>query len=324
MPRPTLPRPIFPHPVAPTRSRVSVPHETSLAAGIGWSVAAAFFAALFLIPYRFAVEAEPRLTAMTAMFVVAAVFNAAIALAPARGRRLRIDRVAVAAAVLLAGCTIVSNLGIARAVVDIGAGMTSVVLKSQVVLTPILAWWLLQEKVRARFWVGAALALAGVALAPLVEQTASGVMAGYGWALLASVGFAAMQIITRRVITRIHPPVVNALRLMIAVLALQALSVGRDVWSMSVQAWGYAAAAGVLGPGLSRLSLMNAVRHVSPSVSALIALIGPGFAFALGAMFFDERPSAFEVTGAVMVVGSVVWSLWPQAPVKTAQRSSDT
>ena len=285
-------------------------HAPDVLRGLGWSLLAVLFAAGFLIPYRLAVESAPRWTAMTAMFAAAAIFNGVVALA--QHRRWRIDRDATGAIVVLALFTVTCNFGTARALPDIGAGMTSVVLKAQVVLTPILALWALKESMSGRFWAGGLLALLGVAWPAMAESgstVASG--AGYLWALGAALGFAGMQIYTRRVIDRIQASVVNALRLVMAVLILQLLPEGRDAWSLPPLAWAYAAGAGVLGPGLSRLCLMAAIRHVSPSVTALIALIGPIFAFALGGLVFGERPTWADLVGAGFILAGVVWSLAP-------------
>ena len=298
-------------------------HRDGLVVGVLWSLSAAFFAAGFLIPYRFAVEAAPRTSAMTAMFLSAAIFNAAVA--AFQTDRWRLDRVAIRTAVVLAILTIVSNLAIALALVEIGTGMTSVVLKSQVVLTPILAVWLLSERMSPRFWVGAVLALLGVGLPAAIEsaayaEAASRGPSGYGWAFAAATGFAGMQIVTTRVIMKIQPAFVNALRLAMVVVALQALPGGRNAWTMDAWTWVMAAAAGFLGPGLSRLSLMHAVRYVSPSVAALVALVGPIFAFALGGFFFDEVPTTWDLAGAALILAGIVWPFLPRL-VRSARAS---
>ncbi|MEL7369993.1 MAG: DMT family transporter, partial [Myxococcota bacterium] len=182
-----------------------------------------------------------------------------------------------------------------------------VVLKSQVVLTPIVSVWALGERASGRFWSGALVALAGVALPALIASDEGHSPLGYGLAFVAAVGFCGMQIVTRRVIHRIEPARVNAIRLVMAIGALQLLEEGRAAWSLNSQTWAYAAAAGVLGPGLSRLCLMTAVRYLSPSVIALVALIGPIFAFALGALFFGEAPSEWELLGAGLILLGIVW-----------------
>ncbi len=271
-----------------------------------WAV---FMAAAFLIPYRYAVEGAPRFTAMTAMFVSAGVFNAGVA--AVYTKRWGFDAVALKAAVVLATFTFIGNLGIAQSLPTIGAGMTSVVLKSQVVLTPVIAYWALSERLSGRFWAGAVLALAGVALPAVVEQQGFVASLGYGWAFVAAVGFAGMQIVTRRVIDRIEPAAVNALRLFLVVAVMQSSAEGRAVWSAPASVWLAAGLAGLLGPGLSRLALMTAVRYVSPSFTALVALVGPIFAFGLGAVFFSEAPTTTDLLGAGLVLAGVLWTLLP-------------
>ena len=218
---------------------------------------------------------------------------------------------AIKAAVGLALFTFIGNLGTAFSLPDIGAGMTSVVLKAQVVLTPILGLWLLNERMSGRFWMGAILALAGVALPAVAQGEGLSGSAGYAWALLSALGFAGMQILTRRVIDRIEPAAVNALRLLMVVVAMQALPEGRAAWTMPLSVWLAAGIAGILGPGLSRLGLMYAVQYVSPSITALVALIGPVFAFGLGAIFFAETPGPADLLGAGLILGGVLWPLLP-------------
>ena len=280
-----------------------------LVRGLAWSLWATFLAAAYLVPYRIAVESAPRYTAMTAMFIVATVFNAGVAAVSAR--TWAFDRTAVIAAVVLAVLTFFGNLGTAYSLPAIGAGMTSVVLKAQVVLTPVISYWALKERMSGRFWLGAILALVGVALPSLAEGQGWAGASGYAWAFMSAVGFAVMQIVTRRVIDRIEPSAVNTLRLLMAVVAMQIFPEGRAVWSMPALLWLPAAVAGMLGPGLSRLALMSAVRYVSPSLTALVALVGPIFAFAFGALFFGESPSFADLAGAALIVAGVLWPLLP-------------
>jgi drug/metabolite transporter (DMT)-like permease len=283
----------------------------SFARGVGWSLLAAAFAAGFLIPYRLAVESAPRLSAMTAMFVVAAMFNASVAAAQVGRRLLEVDRIAARTAVALALCTIAGNAAIAFALPDIGAGMTSAVMKAQVILTPLLAARFLGESASRRLWVGAVLALAGFVVPQVAQAGGLRGSAGYALAFGAAVAFAAMQIVTRRVIHDIQPASVNTLRLLMAVGALQLVPEGRAAWRLTPEIWLYAGLAGVLGPGLSRLSLMAALGHISPSITALVALVGPVLAFGLGYAFFGEAPTSLEVAGAALILFGVLWPLIP-------------
>ncbi len=299
--------------------------------GVAWSLLAAVFAAGFLIPLRAAVDLAPRVSVLTAVFACAATFNLALTAGLSRVHRPRVDRTAALSAIGLALCTVAGNGGISLALPEIGAGMTSAVMKAQVLLTPVLAIWLLREPVSRRLWVGALVALVGFVLPQWLEGGApgggapgggasgggapgvgaSGGGVGYLGALLAAISFSAMQILTRRVITAIQPATVNALRLVIAVAALQLFESGRAAWDLPVEVWGLAALAGLLGPGFSRLCLMAALRHVSPSISALVALTGPVYAFGLGYLFFGEAPTWLEAAGAVLILAGVTWPLAP-------------
>ena len=282
----------------------------SLARGMILSLFAAFFAAAYLIPYRYAVDRAPHFAVMTAMFLVAVVLNGILTIARSKRRPIHLNREAILTALALAVCTIIGNLAVARALPDIGTGMTSMVLKAQVILTPLMVWWVLGERSSHRLWWGALVALSGVVVPHIIDNTKGGAM-GYIWALLAATAFASMQIVTRRVIMRIQSASVNMVRLGMAVLALQLLPEGREAWSLPLPVWGAAAVAGLFGPVLSRLCLMLALKDLSPSVTALIALIGPVFAFGLGFIFFGETPGPLELLGALLILAGILWAILP-------------
>lgn len=285
--------------------------------GVVLSIIAALFAASYLLPFRQAIQQAPRISAITAMFLVAVVFNAGVALLQPRRRSLRCwqGRATWLTALLLAFFTLVGNFAIAKALPNIGAGMTSVVLKAQVVLTPILVWWVLKEAASSRLWLGATLAMLGVALPQLLSGEAHEARMGYAWALIAASAFAAMQVVTRRVIHTIESSVVNTLRLSISVAALLLLPDGQAILNLPWSVWGLAAAAGLFGPSLSRLYMMRALRHLSPSVTAVIALVGPVFAFLLEFVFLGEVPSALDILGACFILLGVIWVILPSLRV---------
>ena len=277
--------------------------------GVLLTLAASFFAALFLVPYGAAVARADRASVIAAMLLSAAVFNTAVALAQERGRLFAgWDRLSVGTALLLAVGTVLGNSGVALALPDIGPGMTSTVLKAQVLITPALSWFALRERAPGRLWLGGGLALAGFALPQLVVGEAAGSV-GYLAAFVAAWGFAGMQVLTRRVVHRIRIPPVNALRLWVAVAALLLLprALGGGGLDLDRTTWALAAAAGLLGPGLSRLCLMSAVRYISASRTALIAMVGPLMAFGFGYLFFETVPTGLQALGAVLILAGVLW-----------------
>ncbi|MBX2812272.1 MAG: DMT family transporter [Myxococcales bacterium] len=272
---------------------------------------AALFAAAFLIPFRQAIEYAPHFSVITAMFVVATVFNGCVmVLRPSGPPRIR-DRDTIVTAVALAVCTVAGNVGVALALPLIGAGMTSVILKAQVIITPFLVWWVFKETPTSRLWVGVSLSLVGC-IVPHWSAGSDGDGHGYGWALLAALGFASMQILTRKVIHRVQTSVVNMLRLLVTVFFLHLIPEGRAAWMLPLWVWLLAGTAGLFGPGMSRLCLMGALRYMSPSHTALVALVGPVFAFILGYVFLQEIPSGTDILGSLLIFAGVVWVLLPR------------
>ncbi|MCA9554582.1 MAG: DMT family transporter [Myxococcales bacterium] len=277
--------------------------------GVLLTLAASFFAALFLIPYGAAVKLADRGSVVAAMLLSAAIFNTALALVRERQRILSgWDRLSLVSAALLAVGTVLGNSGVALALPDIGPGMTSTVLKAQVIITPALSLWFLKERPGGRLWAGGVLALLGFALPQAVAGEWAGSV-GYLSAFIAAWGFAGMQVLTRRVVQRIRIAPVNALRLWVAVALLLALptELGGGGLTLSREAWALAAAAGFLGPGLSRLCLMSAVRYISASRTALLAMVGPLMAFGFGYLFHRTVPTGLQAVGAVLILGGVLW-----------------
>lgn len=292
----------------PPAPRASAPHRGR---GVALALGATFWAALFLVPYQAAVERAPRGSVMAAMLLCAATFNQLVALITEGKGALRFgDRGPALVGVLTLG-TVLGNGAIATALPSIGPGMTSVVMKAQVLLTPTLSIWLLSERASPRLWVGAALALAGFAIPQALEGGARGLDVGYLWALVAAAVFATIQVMTRRWIHAVRVAPVNALRLWLSAGLLLALPTawGGGTLDLEPEVWGLAAAAGVAGPGISRLCLMNAVRYVTASTTALLSLVGPLFAFALGAAAFGEVPSMAEGVGAVLILAGILWPM---------------
>lgn len=271
------------------------------------SVAAAFWAAAFLIPYQAASQRADRASVLAAMLLSAAVFNTLVLLVREGRRAFVFDRPALTVSAMLTVGTIVGNIAIAMSLLDIGPGMTSVVLKSQVVLIPLFAWPLIDERPTKTIVVGAILGLGGFAL--LQAGATRGLAGAPWWALLGAATFGLMQVATKNFITRIRPAQVNATRLWLAVAVMLLLprSAGGGQLQLDAKTWLLAATAGVMGPGISRLCLMYALRHVTASFTALVSLFGPVFAFGFGYLVFTDVPTKLEIAGSVLILSGVAY-----------------
>jgi drug/metabolite transporter (DMT)-like permease len=279
-------------------------HRLDLRRGAGWTVAGAFWAAAYLIPYKAAAEAESAAAVVLPMLLWAAVLTS---IAGAYSLPKQIDRRSCIVAVALAVLTIIGNQAIAEALSVVEPGIVSVLLRTQVLLVAMIGWWFLRERVTVRFWAGTFLALAGTALIKRLAGDSFGpALNGILWALLGALSFALMQVIIRRVIHRIDPILVNGLRLWLAVLLLlcwpDRLSA---LLALSGRAWLLTGAAALVGPFLSRLCLMWALRHIPVAHSTLITLVGPVFAFALGFLFLGSVPSLIELIGSLVILAGI-------------------
>ncbi len=282
-------------------------------AGVLYALAASLLAAGFYVPYKAAAIAAPRGAIVCALLLCAAVFNTAVAVIQ---RRPVVGKTTWVAAVVLAVFTIFGNVGMASALAVQKAAVTSVFLQTQVLIVAALGWMFLRERVGMPFAVGALLALAGFVgmNLPALQGTGTSVrMSGVLWALVAATSFAIMQVYTRGVIDRIDTVVVNAARLWLAVAVLVAIpGNARALAELNSKIWLLCAAAAFLGPFLSRLALMEAVRHISAARAALVIMVNPVFAGVFGFAAFRSIPTALEIGGATLILAGVSAPLLPR------------
>jgi drug/metabolite transporter (DMT)-like permease len=272
--------------------------------GILLTLAGAFWAAGYLVPYKVAASLAGPARVVLPMLLLAAVFNTVAAVVTNPGDLRRIDRVSVLVAVLVGALSALGNEAMAHALFTIDPGTASVLLRTQVVFVALGGCWLLSERVTIRFWIGTGLALVGFTILRGGDSNAASLrVSGMAWALLTAVCFAAIQIVVRRTIHRIEPMVVNSLRLWLGA-GLVALIPGRAGAALEVEprVWLLAAAAALFGPVLSRLCLMAALRHIPAALSTLVLFAAPVFAFILGGLVLGTWPGAMELAGSLVIL----------------------
>ncbi len=281
-------------------------------AGAVLATISAFCAAAFFIPYKAATAHAPPAVLVIALLAPAAALNSLAALATGRGQ-LRVAAHDVRVAAILAVFTVAGNVCMVEALALIDAGVTSVIMQTQVFFVAFSGWLLLRERITLRFAIGAVIAVAGVVLTRLNSlDGASAGLLGTVYALGAAVSFALTHVITRKHIDRIHPVSVNALRLWLSVGVLLLLP-GRAVGAadMPGRAWLLGAVAAMFGPFAARLSIMFAVRHIPASAAVLFGLLTPVFAFAMEIPVLGSSPAPLELAGAAAIlIGVAVPVVW--------------
>ena len=275
--------------------------------GLLLTVGGAFFAAVYLLPYKAATRLAPAEEVVLPMLLVAALLNSVPLLPWRRGQRLSWPTgLSLGVAALLGLFSSLGNEAVAHALAHVAPGITAVMLRTQVVFVAVGARLLLEEAISGRFWIGVGLALCGMVLLRGSGEAPTLTILGMAWALVAAASFGAMQVVVRRTIHRIDPLLVNTLRLWLA-SALLALLPGRvaSLTSADATLWALCAAAALAGPILSRLLLMAALRHIPAAMSSLALFTQPVFAYLLAVPLFGILPGTREVLGCGVVLCGV-------------------
>lgn len=276
----------------------------------GLSVAAALSAAAYLFFYKRAgALTEPRILAY-ALLLVAATLNTAYGVFEPKRTDTTIPRptrLMWSVSALLSLLTISGNWCSAEAISHLEPAVTSLLLRTEIVFVGFFGVALLGERVRRDLAFGGFTALLGLVVMrwPLALD---GSLTGILWALGGAASFALMQVITRRVIHRISPVLVNAVRLWIAVLLF---SFQPGLWTalshLDPHFWPMIAGAALLGPFIGRLCIMYSLRSLTAAHSALLLLLSPVFALAIGALLGGLPPTHGELWGGALMLVGIAW-----------------
>jgi len=206
------------------------------------------------------------------------------------------------------GFEILGRLFFALSLAYVPLSTTSAILQAAPLVVTLGAALVLKEQVGLRRWVAMTIGFAGVLL--ILRPTPSGFDATVIFAVLGMIGFAG-----RDLMTRASPPEVTATQLGILgfVMVFVAGVVITVFESAPLAAPTVPALLMLMGTGLAGLigysALTKAMRSGEVSVVApfrysrlLIALV---FAY----FFFGERPDAFTLIGAALIVGSGTYTL---------------
>lgn len=286
------------------------------------SLGAAFCSAAYLFPYKRAATLAPADVLAFALLVIAAVLSTLSWLLERRGTAAgpRPEAgVQIRNALVLAVLTITGNYCGAQAVARLDPAINSVLLRMEVVFVGVLGALLLGETISGALALGALTALFGLVVMHWPLSVSS--LAGAAWCLGAAASFGLMQVVTRRVIHRISPTGVNALRLWTAVALLACVPrlVARAA-ATDTSFWLCVAAAALFGPFGGRLLIMYSLRGLRAFESALLLLLAPVFAFLLSYLAWGALPSAAQALGsAFMLAGIALPLLFPGAGRTPAQ-----
>jgi drug/metabolite transporter (DMT)-like permease len=278
--------------------------------GVFFSVCGALCSAIYLFPYKRAAELAPAGILAFALLLVAALLSSLLWLwerrpAPASASVPNTPRgVLWRTALLLSVITITGNFCGAQAVALLEPAMSSVLLRTEVVFVGVMSALLLGEPVTRPLALGAGVALLGLGV--MNWPLALGSLPGALWSLGAAASFGLMQVLTRRVIARVSPTSVNTLRLWLAVALMACVPhTLAGLIGLGARFWLFVAAAAAFGPFAGRLLIMYSLRDLRAAQSALLLLLAPLFAFALGYLFRGSVPSLQQALGSAMMLAGI-------------------
>jgi drug/metabolite transporter (DMT)-like permease len=224
--------------------------------------------------------------------------------APPRSRSARLW--AFGAGILLGADVLCWN----QAIIESGAGIATVIANAQVVFLPLLAFAFTAERPTRRYLATLPLLVIGVALAGgLMDPDAFGrdPVAGALLALAAAALYAGYLFLLREFSggANLIGPVADA-----TVGALLASVLGGLAWhgidvTPGWEAFGWLLAVALTGQVAGWLLIGAALPRLSASAGASLLLLQPTAAVALGAIVLDERPSALQLLGCVVVLVGV-------------------
>ncbi|WP_206440051.1 EamA family transporter [Streptomyces scabichelini] len=196
-----------------------------------------------------------------------------------------------------------------KAIAEIGAGLSTVLVNVQVALVPLLAWAVDREQVSRRFLVWVPVMMAGVVLTGgLLESGVSGSdsTAGTVHAVLAALCYSGFLFLLRRGGFQGH--VRTAYTVVIFSSTAFAALIGA-VWGAldltpSWGALGWLAVAAVSSGVIGWLLVAVYSPRLPSHVGAVLLLLTPVGSLALGALVLDERPTPLQWTGCALILVS--------------------
>lgn len=230
-----------------------------------------------------------------------------IALARSRGQRVIHPAVRSKVMALRATCEVMGRLGYTLAIALIPLSNASAILQATPLVVVGAAAVFFGEKVGWQRWLAVAIGFVGVII--ILRPGVEGFNAASLWAVVGMLGFAG-----RDLATRAAPPILSNFQLgiygffMLIPTGVILLLLSGGVVVPAAPEIGMLAGASVVGV-LAYWSLTSAMRLGEISIVTPFRYMRLPFALALGALAFGERPDAPMILGAILIVGSGIFTL---------------
>ena len=249
-----------------------------------------------------AIELLPTMTFLGYRFVPAALLVAIIFRRQLRELSAAGWRAGLVMGVFLTAGYVLQTLGLEETTASNTGFITGLV----VVITPLLGWAFLRDRLPAIAWVGAVVSAVGLYL--LSGAGRDFTLRGDGLVLLCAVAFAGHIIVTGRAVRDHHVGALLVVQLGVCggVCLAIAAALGDLEAPEGATVWSALLVTSLVASALGFLVQSYAQQHASPARTALILASEPAFAGFFGYVLADDRLSAVSWAGAALILASIV------------------
>jgi drug/metabolite transporter (DMT)-like permease len=195
-----------------------------------------------------------------------------------------------------------------QAIPEVGAGLSTVLVNTQVAIVPMLAWLVDHERIRARFLWSLPAILGGVLLAGGVFEHGVGgsdPTSGTIHAIFAAVCYSGFLFLLRRGGQQSDRPL-QTYTVVLATAAIVALAVGllgnSLMFAVGWSTAGWLALVTITGQLLGWVLVALCSPKLPSDVSSALLLLTPIGAVLFGAVVLAERPSPLQLAGCALVL----------------------
>ena len=215
-------------------------------------------------------------------------------------------------------CTALADFCYIMAIRHMTPGMVALVLRSQIALTVLAAWWFFAERITLPVGAGVLIILGAHATGVVTScrQSADPLLANttpLGWFMTfaAAILWTGATITGKKLLNHVSPSALCGLRLLNAgLLALSASLVVDGLAAfggLSLRQWLLIAAKGVLGSCIAYGLHLYGLKYVKVTVAAAIEQTAPLFTITMSWFLLQEKISFFQMlTAAVVLAGAMV------------------
>jgi drug/metabolite transporter (DMT)-like permease len=199
-----------------------------------------------------------------------------------------------------------------HAILAVGAGLATVLANVQVVLVPLVAWAVLDERPAGRSIASVPVVLAGVVLiSGAVGAGAYGDNPPLGvlFGVLTAISYSGFLLVLRagnRDLRRPAGPLLDATAAAAVVTLPIAWALGELDLEPSWPAHGWLVALALTSQVLGWLLISAALPRIPAALTSIVLTLQPALSVVLGILLLDEDPSAVQLTGIAVILSGVL------------------